>query len=85
MLALRLAEHEWPRLYDADAIAASGARGAAAVYVNDMYVPLEESMATAALLPGVHTWVTSEHEHSGLRTGPVLSRLLDLGHDAAMR
>lgn len=84
-VALRLAEHEWPRLYDADAIAASGARGAAAVYVNDMYVPLEESMATAALLPGVHTWVTSEHEHSGLRTGPVLSRLLDLGHDAAMR
>lgn len=80
-----LAAHPWPRLYDAEAIAASGARGAAAVYVNDIYVPFEASMATARLLPGVHVWATSEHEHSGLRTGRSLQRLLDLADDRAIR
>jgi hypothetical protein len=50
--ALMLAEVEWPRLYDADALASSGARGAAAVYVNDVFVPVEFSLETSRLLPG---------------------------------
>ncbi|NYD55575.1 alpha/beta fold hydrolase [Microbacterium pseudoresistens] len=84
-VALRLAEHEWPRLYDADALSSSGARGAAAVYVNDVYVPLEYSLETAALLPDVRLWVTSEHEHNGLRAGQVLGHLLDLAADRRIR
>jgi hypothetical protein len=84
-VALILAEHEWPKIYDAEALASSDARGAAAVYVNDVYVPVEYSLETARLLPGVAVWVTSEHEHSGLRTGPVLERLFDLAHDRRMR
>ncbi|CAH0142438.1 Proline iminopeptidase [Microbacterium oxydans] len=84
-VARELAEFEWPQIYDADAIAASGATGAAAVYVNDVYVPLEYSLETAALLPGVQLWVTSEHEHNGLRSGPVLSRLIDLAHHRRIR
>lgn len=80
-----LAEFPWPRLYDPQAIAASGVRGAAAIYVNDIYVPLEESLETAALLPGVRTWVTSQFEHSGLRTGGVLERLIALAHDRVVR
>ena len=60
-VAFALAEFEWPAIYDSEAIAASGATGAAAVYVNDVYVPLEFSLETASLLPGVQTWVTSEH------------------------
>jgi pimeloyl-ACP methyl ester carboxylesterase len=84
-VALELAEFEWPTIYDAEAIAASGATGAAAIYVNDIYVPLEFSLETARLLPGVHTWVTSEHEHNGLRSGPVLSRLIDLAHGRRLR
>src|SRR5690606_19748500 len=46
----------------------------------DAYVPREFSMATAALLPGVRTWVTSEYEHNGLRASGegVLDHLLDL-------
>jgi hypothetical protein len=37
-------------------------------------------MATAALLPGLRTWVTSEYEHNGLRASGegVLDHLLDL-------
>ena len=80
-----LAEHPWPRIYDTAALAASGATGAAAVYVNDVYVPMEFSLETARLLPGVTPWVTSEHEHNGLRTGPVLERLIDLAHGRRLR
>lgn len=84
-VALELAEFEWPQIYDAAAIAASGATGAAAVYVNDVYVPMEFSLETARLLPGVELWVTSEHEHNGLRSGPVLSRLVDLAQGRRIR
>lgn len=75
-----LAEHEWPRLYDDQALRAAEVPGAAAVYYDDAYVPREFSMATAALLPGVRTWVTSEYEHNGLRASGegVLDHLLDL-------
>lgn len=84
-VTLALAEFAWPRIYDADAIAASEATGAAAVYVDDVYVPVDFSLETARLLPGVKLWVTSEHEHNGLRTGPVLSRLIDLAHGRRVR
>jgi pimeloyl-ACP methyl ester carboxylesterase len=84
-VALELAEFDWPAIYDADAIASSGATGAAAVYVNDVYVPLEFSLETARLLPGVQTWVTSEHEHNGVRSGPVLTRLIDLARGRRIR
>ena len=84
-VALALAEFEWPRIYDADRIAASGATGAAAVYVDDVYVPLDFSLETARLLPDVKLWVTSEHEHNGLRSGPVLSRLIDLAQGRRVR
>ncbi|MDQ0612705.1 pimeloyl-ACP methyl ester carboxylesterase [Microbacterium sp. W4I4] len=84
-VALALAEHEWPRIYGRGALLESEARGAAAVYVNDAYVPVEYSLETARLLPGVRLWVTSEHEHNGLRSGPVLEHLLDLAHDRRVR
>ncbi|MGB3374518.1 MAG: alpha/beta fold hydrolase [Microbacterium sp.] len=84
-VALALAEHEWPRIYDRDALVASDARGAAAVYVNDVYVPVEYSLETARLLASVTPWVTSEHEHNGLRSGPVLEHLVDLAHGRRVR
>jgi hypothetical protein len=84
-VTLELAEFEWPKLYDAEAIAASGATGAAAVYVNDVYVPVEFSLETARLLPDVDLWVTSEHEHNGLRVGTVLTHLIDLAHGLRVR
>ncbi|MEV8251431.1 alpha/beta hydrolase [Microbacterium sp. NPDC076768] len=84
-VALTLAEFQWPRTYDAKTIAASGATGAAAVYVDDVYVPMEFSLETARLLPDVKLWVTSEHEHNGLRSGPVLPRLIDLAHGRRLR
>ena len=75
-----LAEHDWPALYDEAALRAADVPGAAAVYYDDAYVPREHSMATAALLPRLRTWVTSEYEHNGLRASGqgVLDHLLDL-------
>nr|WP_201469957.1 alpha/beta fold hydrolase [Microbacterium hydrocarbonoxydans] len=84
-VALALADFEWPRIYDEVAISASGARGAAAVYVDDVYVPMEYSLETARLLPDVRLWVTSEHEHNGLRSGPVLTHLVDLAQGRRLR
>ncbi|MEV7608801.1 alpha/beta fold hydrolase [Microbacterium sp. NPDC089320] len=84
-VTLALADVEWPRIYDQVAISASRATGAAAVYVNDVYVPLEYSLETARLLPDVKLWVTSEHEHNGLRSGPVLTHLIDLAQGRRIR
>ncbi|WP_314425016.1 alpha/beta fold hydrolase [uncultured Microbacterium sp.] len=84
-VTLALADVEWPRIYDEVAIAASRATGAAAVYANDVYVPMEFSLETARLLPGVELWVTSEHEHNGLRSGPVLTHLIDLAQGRRIR
>ncbi|GAB4097175.1 alpha/beta fold hydrolase [Brachybacterium horti] len=75
-----LAAHPWPRLYDEQALRAAEVPAAAAVYFEDAYVPRDLSLATAALLPQMRTWVTSEFEHNGLRASGegVLDHLLDL-------
>jgi hypothetical protein len=75
-----LAEREWPRLYDEDALRACEVPAAAAVYAEDMYVERALSEETAALVRGLRPWVTNELEHNGLRAdgARVLGRLLDL-------
>ncbi|PFG29614.1 LOW QUALITY PROTEIN: prolyl aminopeptidase 2 [Paramicrobacterium agarici] len=80
-----LAAHEWPRLYDEATLLESEARGAAAVYANDIYVPMEYSLQTLTLLPGVTPFISSENEHNGLRSGTVLPRLIDLAHGRRVR
>ncbi len=65
----------WTTLYDDAVIAANEVPVAAAVYFDDMFVDAGLSLETAAAVGNVHTWVTNEFEHDGLRTGDVLSRL----------
>jgi pimeloyl-ACP methyl ester carboxylesterase len=69
---------EWPPLYDPSRLAANDVPVAAAVYYDDMYVPVELSMPTAKATGGLRPWVTNEHEHDGLRVsaGAVLDRLI---------
>jgi hypothetical protein len=81
-----LAERDgWPDLYDPGRLAACSVPGAAAVYFNDMYVPAELSLPTAAAIPTLRPWVTSEYEHDGLRVsgGAVLDRLIALARGDA--
>jgi pimeloyl-ACP methyl ester carboxylesterase len=75
-----LAEREWPRLYDADRLAANEVPAAAAVYTDDPYVERAFSEATVAATPGLRAWVTSEYHHNGLRVDGerILGRLIDL-------
>jgi hypothetical protein len=75
-----LAEHQWPALYDAAALADVDVPCAAAVYADDAYVPAAFSLRTAALLPGMRPWLTNELQHNGLHAdgARVLDRLLGL-------
>lgn len=74
------AKTDWPVLYDAKVLAQNRVPAAAAVYTNDMYVPRELSLQTAAQVPHLKVWETDELEHNGLRVQGrrVLSRLIDM-------
>jgi hypothetical protein len=78
-----LAEHEWPRLYDEDRLAANEVPCAAAVYADDLYVPRVFSEETAARTGRMRIWLTNEYEHNGLRAdgARLLGRLIDLARD----
>ncbi|MGH3171569.1 MAG: alpha/beta fold hydrolase, partial [Trebonia sp.] len=74
-----LAERDsWPALYDPSRLAVNDVPVAAAVYYDDMYVPREFAVQTAAAIRGLRAWVTNEYEHDGLRAsdGKVLDRLI---------
>ncbi|MFC4951216.1 alpha/beta fold hydrolase [Pseudonocardia sp. GCM10023141] len=73
-----LAEHEWPRLYDADVLGGNEVPSAAAIYAEDLYVEHAFSVETAAAVRGLRGWVTNEYEHNGLRAdgGRILDRLI---------
>ena len=80
-----LAEHEWPRLYDAGVLAANDVPAAAVIYADDLYVERRFSEETAAAVRGLRSWVTGDHEHDGLRVdgASVLDRLIDLARGRA--
>ena len=80
-----LAEREWPRLYDAERLAANDVPAAAAIYTDDLYVERKFSEETAAHIRGLRAWVTNEYEHNGLRADGrrILDRLIDLARGRA--
>ena len=79
-IAAILAEHDWPRLYDAGRLAEIDIPCAAAIYADDPYVDRTFSEETADLLPGMRRWLTDEYLHNGLRTAGdrILDRLIEL-------
>lgn len=82
-LATALAKDKtWPSLYDEDVLAANEVPAAAAVYAEDMFVPMDLSLATAELAH-VRPWITNEFQHDGLRAdgARVLSHLMELVKD----
>ncbi|MEJ7629724.1 MAG: alpha/beta fold hydrolase [Nocardioidaceae bacterium] len=80
-----LAEHAWPRLYDADALRSCTVPCAAAIYAQDAYVDRLFSEETASLVPSMRTWVTNEYEHNALRADGdrVLDRLIGMARGTA--
>jgi pimeloyl-ACP methyl ester carboxylesterase len=75
-----LAEHPWPRLYDADRLRRNEVPVAATIYVSDLYVERDFAEETARTIRGIRVWETDEFEHNGLRADgeKVLGRLIDL-------
>jgi pimeloyl-ACP methyl ester carboxylesterase len=73
-----LAEHAWPKLYDADRLRHNEVPVVATIYVNDVYVERDYAMETAQLIKGLRPWITDEYEHNGIRADGerVLDRLL---------
>jgi pimeloyl-ACP methyl ester carboxylesterase len=80
-----LAERSWPALYDEDVLRANSVPCAAAIWTDDMYVPRAYSEPTAALIRGMHPWLTNEYDHDGLRDdgARIFTRLLDLARGRA--
>ena len=74
-----LALHErtdHPELYDAARLAHNEVPVAAAMYYDDMFVPIEFAGATRDAVPNMHLWITNEFEHDGLRQEPEIVRTL---------
>ena len=80
-----LAQHEWPRLYDAAQLAVNKVLVAATIYVHDLYVERAFAEETAAAIRGLRTWITDEYVHNGIRAdgARVLDRLIDLARGRA--
>lgn len=76
--AQRLADRPWGSLYDPAVLAVNEVPCAAAIYVDDMYVPRAFSEQTARQIRGLRPWITNEFEHDGLHSGRVLGRLIDM-------
>src|SRR5262249_36503735 len=55
--AMLLADHEWPRLYDADQLARTEVPVAATIYVDDVYVERAFAEETARLVRGLRPWI----------------------------
>lgn len=73
-----LARRPWGALYDPAVLAVNEVPCAAAVYVDDMYVPRAFSEETARRIRGLKPWITNEFEHDGLNAGKVLDRLMEM-------
>jgi pimeloyl-ACP methyl ester carboxylesterase len=75
-----LAEHAWPRLYDAEQLGRNEVPVSATIYVDDLYVERAFAEQTAVAIRGLRPWITNELEHNGLRADGerVLGRLIDL-------
>lgn len=73
---------DWPAVYLPDVLRQNRIPVAAAIYFEDMFVPVELSCETASLI-GARTWVTNEYQHDGLRASGdhVVDHLLSLLHD----
>ncbi len=77
---LLAAREDFAPLHDPDVLARSTVPVAAAVYLDDLFVPAELSRRTAAAVRGARTFVTNEYHHDALRLDGrrLLGVLLDL-------
>lgn len=61
-------EENFAPLYDTAGLAEAGTTCAAAVYVDDIFVPMEHSLRTAGYFRDLRPWITNEYQHDGIRS-----------------
>lgn len=67
-IADHLAERsDWPILYDPEVLSSNAVPAAAVVYVQDMFVPYEGSLRTAAKVRNLQLIETDKYQHDGIR------------------
>lgn len=79
-----LAARRWERSpYDAEVLSQRAPSIGAAVYLDDIFVPFEESMATAQTYRDARLMVTNLQQHDGIRThgGEIFAQLRTLVND----
>lgn len=73
---------DWAALYDEKQLANNKVPLSCAVYADDMFVEMDISRETLALMPNAKAWITNEYEHNGLRADGehILDRLIAMGN-----
>ena len=79
-VAEELAAREWESQYDVAALGEASAVCAAAVYRDDIFVPRELSLDTAAHFRDLRVWETAGYQHNGLRVdgARILRHLMEM-------
>ncbi|ELB2785934.1 alpha/beta fold hydrolase [Vibrio alginolyticus] len=79
------AKEDWAALYDQTQLAQNKVPVSCAVYADDMFVEMDISRETLALIPNSKAWITNEYEHNGLRADGerVLDKLIAMGNQTA--
>lgn len=76
---------DWDSLYDAIQLSHNKVPVSCAVYADDMFVEMDYSRETLAIIPNAKAWITNEYEHNGLRADGerVLDRLIAMGNQTS--
>ncbi len=78
-------KQDWSPLYNAEQLANNKVPVSCAVYADDMFVEMDISRETLALMPNAKAWITNEYEHNGLRADGerILDKLIEMGEQTA--
>ncbi|MDA0149070.1 alpha/beta fold hydrolase [Vibrio sp. LaRot3] len=82
---LLAAKSDWTPLYDPAQLANNKVPVSCAVYADDMFVEMDFSRETLAMVPNAKAWITNEYEHNGLRADGehILDKLIAMGNQTA--
>jgi len=72
------AKDDWRSLYDKNSLGHGPAVEAAAIYVDDVFVPFEHSMNTARVFRDLRPFITNAFQHDGIHWGSqeIITRLI---------
>ncbi|KJY67976.1 alpha/beta hydrolase [Vibrio coralliilyticus] len=78
-------KQDWAPLYSAEQLSNNKVPVSCAVYADDMFVEMDISRETLAMMPNAKAWITNEYEHNGLRADGerIFDKLFEMGEQTA--